>query len=146
MNRGYTYIYLCGAVGVALTASTFSFNALADSAFSDVGGHWAENEINKWSEKEIIVGNEGRFEPDAEITRAETATIINRIMNYQTASENVFLDLTDDWYKEAVLKAAADNVIIGYEGYARPNDPVTREEAFVMLARALRIDSVGRRH
>ena len=140
MNRGIRYYLLCGAVGVALTASTFSFNALADSAFSDVGGHWAENEINKWSEKEIIVGNEGRFEPDAEITRAETATIINRIMNYQTASENVFLDLTDDWYKEAVLKAAADNVIIGYEGYARPNDPVTREEAFVMLARALRID------
>lgn len=129
-----------GAAAAALMSAAFAY---AEPVFGDTAGHWAEAEINKWSGYGIIEGSEGSFEPDKEITRAETAAIINRIMNYQQTAENTFIDLNDGWYKEAVLKTAADNVLMGYDGYVRPLDAVTREEAFVMLARALRISPSG---
>ena len=108
--------------------------------FSDISGHWAQSAIEKWSGYEIIEGFDGQFKPDDPITRAEMAVIINRLMAYPEAGENQFTDLEEDWYKDAILKAAANGVLMGYEGQARPNDVMTREEAAVMLARALHVE------
>ncbi len=50
--------------------------------FTDVAGHWAENEIHEAAAHGWIKGYEdGTFKPDQFITRAEAMTMINRVLN-----------------------------------------------------------------
>jgi len=107
------------------------------AAYSDVQDHWAQPAIEKWSDLEIIQGSNGTFRPDDPITRGEMAVIINRVMQYQTANQNNFADLDDAFYTDAILKANAAGVIEGNGTEVRPTDKITREEATVMLGRAL---------
>lgn len=111
--------------------------AIAAAAYSDVEEHWAEPAIEKWSDLGIIQGSDGKFRPEDPITRGEMAVIIDRIMQYQRAADNTFTDLDEAFYTEAILKANAAGVITGYDTLVRPTDNITREEAVVMLGRAL---------
>lgn len=50
--------------------------------FTDVQGHWAENDIHEAAAHGWIRGYEdGTFKPDKFITRAEAMTMINRVLN-----------------------------------------------------------------
>ena len=51
-------------------------SALAAS-FADTRGHWAEDAISRWSDRGVIQGHNGDFEPDSPITRADMAVIID---------------------------------------------------------------------
>lgn len=113
----------------------------AFAEFSDVQGHWGQKEIEKWSEKGIIQGSDNMFRPNAPVTRGEMAVMIDRIMKYQVKAGNSFKDLDQSWYTEAVLKTNTAGIILGSNGNVRPNDNITREEASVILARALRLDA-----
>lgn len=122
----------------------FAFSASAfGAAYNDVSGHWAESEINEWSQFGIIQGFDGNFRPDDSITRGEMATIIQRIMYYKTAAANSFSDLpAEEWYTEPMLKLNAAGVMLGDgAGHANPQNTITRQEALVMLARALGLNS-----
>lgn len=132
-------IIVSSVAALSLSAAGLPLNVFS-VPFSDINGHWAQSAIEKWNEHEIIEGFEGLFKPDDEITRAEMAVIIDRLMVYQPAPDNPFQDLTEEWYKEAMINAAANGVLQGFEGQARPDDTITREEAAVMLARALHIE------
>ena len=112
----------------------------ASAAFSDVRGHWAQAEIEKWSEKGIVQGYGGMFRPNDPVTRGEMAVILDRIMKYQAKADNSFSDLDQSWYTDAILKANAAGVILGNDGKVRPKDNITRQEAAGMIARALKID------
>ena len=53
------------------------------NVFDDIAGHWAACYINTAAEWGWIIGNEGlggSFRPDDEISRAETAALINRML------------------------------------------------------------------
>ena len=132
-------IIVSSVAALSLSAAGLPLNVFS-VPFSDINGHWAQSAIEKWNEHEIFEGFEGLFKPDDEITRAEMAVIIDRLMVYQPAPDNPFQDLTEEWYKEAMINAAANGVLQGFEGQARPDDTITREEAAVMLARALHIE------
>lgn len=108
-------------------------------SFRDTQGHWAQDVIDKWSEYGVIQGYDNNFEPDAPITRGDMAVIIDRIMDYQEEAENTFSDLGTAYYTDAVLRVAAAGVMEGYNGQVRPDDPITREEAVCVLARALSV-------
>lgn len=110
--------------------------------YSDTEGHWAEEQILKWSKEGLLQGSKGQFRPGDNITRAEMAVIVDRLMDYQIAAENGFLDLHNTWYTEAILKNSLAGVIKGADGAVRPEDKITRQEAVVMLSRALGIEAV----
>jgi len=114
---------------------------LAFASFSDVKGHWAQTKIEKWSEKGIIQGSGGQFRPNSPITRGEMAVILDRVMKYQVKAANTFYDLDQSWYTEAILKANAAGIILGSNNYVRPKDNITREEAVVILGRALGLNA-----
>ncbi len=42
--------------------------------------------------------------------------ILDRLLHYQTVAQNQFTDLETAYYTEAVLKANAAGVMLGYEG------------------------------
>lgn len=129
---------LAGTLSAAVAVTTVPYAVMAAS-YQDTAGHWAETAIDRWSDRGLIQGYDGLFQPDDAVTRAEMAVLIDRLMKYQTTGDAQFLDLPETWYTDAVQKAAAGQVLLGYEGYVRPEDSVTREEAAVMMARALHL-------
>lgn len=117
--------------------------AAAAVTFDDIAGHWAEETIEEWSSSGIVVGYDGKFRPDDNITRGEMAVILDRLMKYKVSVSNPFTDLASGkFYTDAVLKANAAGVMLGYNGKVNPTASITREDAFLMIARALKIGEV----
>ena len=77
------------------------------------------------------------FAPGAVTTRAQLVQILyNFVGEPKVTGETPFTDLTQDWYKNAVLWAYQNDVVAGTgDGTTfSPNDPVTREQIAVLLA------------
>lgn len=109
-------------------------------AYTDTKGHWAEKEINSLSLNGMISGyTDNSFKPDKNMTRAELVTVINRLLGNKEENTKYVPDINaKDWFYSEVRKGIQSGIIKGNsEGYVRPNDLVTREEAIVMLQRAL---------
>lgn len=124
------------AMGVLFGCSAAAFAA---DTYADTTGHWAEDAIIEWSGENVLNGYNGNFRPDDSITRGEMAAILHRIMQYSEIATNTFTDLDNSaWYTDAVLRANAAGVMLGDGvGGMRPTDTITRQEAIVMIARAL---------
>jgi len=80
---------------------------------NDIRGHWAEEDLNKWMEKGILVGyQDGTIRPDNNITRAEFVTLINKVFGLYELSREQFADVEDSkWYSREILKARAAGYI-----------------------------------
>lgn len=132
---------LCLALVLALVLSM----AGTAMAFSDTGSHWASREIDKWSKTDILSGYpDGSFNPDGTITRAELFKIAAVLMGYTEQAENTFTDLASDaWYAPYILRLAAAGVVQGGNGLVRPNDSITRQEAFTVFARMFGISGAA---
>ncbi|MNZ89754.1 Endo-1,4-beta-xylanase A precursor [compost metagenome] len=111
--------------------------------FTDMNNHWAKTAVNDMGSRMVINGTgEGNFSPDQLITRAEFAAIIVRGLGLKMENGDVpFSDIGQgDWYSEAVQTAYVYGLINGYtEGAFRPNDSITREQAMVIIAKAMAI-------
>jgi len=126
-------------VAFLLTAAVPVFGAA-----SDISGHWAEDVINKWTGNGVISGYpDGTFKPENSITRAEFVKLVSKIFNYIDKSEAGFPDVNaNDWYADVVSKAVASGIIVGdSNGNFRPNDPISRQEAAVVLTRAFKLEA-----
>ena len=124
---------LCAALSALMLTSA------ASAAFADTPGHWAEKSIDRWSEYGVVVGGgDGNFNPNQSITRAQMATILCAVCGWKDVAENTFSDVKgDEWFAPYVLKANAAGAMSGYDGMMRPNDTITRQEAAVMMYKAL---------
>ena len=72
------------------------------ATFADVTSHWAKDEISIAANHGWIKGYEdGSFKPDQKITRAETMTLVNRVLNR-------LLETKDDLHKD--MKTWVDNM------------------------------------
>nr|WP_221886015.1 glycosyl hydrolase [Paenibacillus zeisoli] len=101
--------------------------------------HWANVSIEKWKSNGLIRGYEdGSFHPDQPITRAEFATILNKVFGYYDKSGTSFSDVSaDSWYSDALAIAKKAGYYQGFENNeARANTKITREDAVTLLARA----------
>ncbi len=124
---------------VILLLSISSATGVFAQSFKDTKNHWAKNEINRWSDRGVIKGYNGKFNPDDPVTRAEMAAIINSIFKYHLVAQNSFVDLPDEWYKEAILKNNKKGIILGYNKKVRPLDNITHQEVAIMLSNAFNI-------
>lgn len=106
--------------------------------FSDIKGHWAENYIREAVAKGYVGGYpDGTFQPNKAITRAEFCHMINAALGNKGMSDIAFSDVPQsEWYYDDVRKAVSGTFVSGYEDKTfRPNNPITRQEAAVVLAR-----------
>lgn len=111
-----------------------------ETTYSDVTGHWAQSAILRWSDYGVLQGSEGKFSPDGTLTRGQMAVILSRLLNLPAAPSAGFTDVAPDaWYADGINRCAAAGILQGSEGKAMPEDPITREQAMVMLCRALGI-------
>ena len=125
-------------IAMAMTLSLLTLGAAAKGTYSDTQGTWAEAAIERWSGYGMIQGNNGKFDPNGDLTRGQMATMLTRLLKLAAAESAGFSDITDEtWCADAVNRCAAAGIMLGNNGKAMPNAPITRQEAMVMLARAL---------
>ena len=109
------------------------------SSFSDIkDGAWCCRAVSTLTNMGIIKGyTDGTFRPNADITRAELATIIARFAKLDVNTKT-FSDITGHWAQKNIELAAGNGWINGYtDGTFRPNKSIIRAETFAMINRVL---------
>lgn len=83
----------------ATIAARFDTNDTAGSgSFTDIAGHWAEQYIKRAYTLGWVNGySDGSFHPDADITRAEAVTLINRVLGRDSLTADSLLNGMTEW-------------------------------------------------
>ena len=129
----------------AMTVSLLTVGTGAvEPTYGDTAGHWAESSIERWSGHSIIQGSNGQFDPNGQLTCAQLATILAKLLKLPAAKYAGFTDNTADaWYYDAINRCAAAGILNGNgDGTVTPEAPISRERAMVMLGRALGIEPI----
>lgn len=148
MNKKSLKKRLALLVAMVMIVASFG-SSFAASTFTDLNkAAWAAPTIQKWTGFGLINGyGDGTFKPSASITRAEFVAIAYRAFNLSSTQSYKFLDVkAGDWYYDAVSQTARLGYIKGYgDGNFKPNAPITRAEAAVVIANmyGLNADEVG---
>lgn len=132
----------------ALIARALGLKEAAGSPFGDVGeSAWYRGYASALHTAGILSGKgDGRFEPDALITREEIAVIVARSLEYldinlaQNNTSTSFADanMISDWAFEAVRLLADAGFIRGYPDESfKPGKQATRAEAAQLLQHLL---------
>lgn len=107
---------------------------------------WGRSAIHWAYASNVTVGKEnGEFDPDNSITRAEAVTMLTKIKEidvskYQGESK-VFNDVNGAWYTSYVNAAYENKMVSGKgDGIFAPNDTLTRAEAATMIVKAMGYD------
>lgn len=111
--------------------------------YSDANNQWYSDALNYATDKGYISGyTDGRFNPNANMTREEFAQMISKYVaeNVKKVEDNTlisFKDVSDkNWSKSAIQDALERGIIKGYEdGTFRGDRDITRAEAVRMLNR-----------
>ena len=112
--------------------------------FSDVPKNsWASNFIKSLNKRDLITGfSDGNFRPNKYATRAEFATLLQKLFDKKNSKNAIkFKDLTPDyWASDAINKVSTTGLLKGYPAADfRPDQPVTRAEVLVAIATALKL-------
>ncbi|MEW9700392.1 S-layer homology domain-containing protein [Paenibacillus sp. SI8] len=119
----------------------FSTFMVAESrkTFGDLASHWARKDIEVMVARHMVNGvDDNAFAPDNNITRAEFAALLSRVLKLgDAAGDSAFQDVAgNEWYAGDVMKAAKAGIIEGADRNFRPGDMISRQEMAVMIQRA----------
>lgn len=118
-------------------------NSSRTTRYSDANNQWYSDALNYATDKGYISGyTDGRFNPNANMTREEFAQMISKYVaeNVKKVEDNTlisFKDVSDkNWSKSAIQDALERGIIKGYEdGTFKGDRDITRAEAVRMLNR-----------
>ena len=101
------YCYLIFVLSMLLAFSAVPYVS-AETEFTDIDGHWAENVIKKWQNSGYISGYpDGSFKPDNPVTRAELSRILSSAFDLKENEQIAYDDITDnEWYYSYLEKSA----------------------------------------
>lgn len=133
--------------GLSLVLSlslAFSLMAVGASAeeFADMPNGWSMDAVASAVENGLLRGNDGKLDPTGLLTRAQLATVIVRAFGATAEADlSGFTDVeADRWYYSALAKAKGMGVMNGTSSTTMsPDRPISRQEVFVILARALKL-------
>ncbi|MBQ4631043.1 MAG: InlB B-repeat-containing protein, partial [Clostridia bacterium] len=113
--------------------------------FEDFPTGWSQDAVSAAVNNGLLQGRTPtRLEPKGNLTRAEMATIINRAFGAKIEADiSSYHDVNiTEWYYHEIAKAVNMQTFYGDgNGRMRPNDFITREEIFAVIARALVLES-----
>ncbi|OKP82819.1 hypothetical protein A3844_23290 [Paenibacillus helianthi] len=116
-------------------------------AFTDVpADSWAARGVQRWSGNGVVSGyGDGTFRPNAPVTKAEFAVMINRIFNYTVEAATLPADVpASAWYRSDIAKGiAAGYLSTGKDNHLTPAAPLTRAEAAVALQKIFKLEAGG---
>ena len=132
---------LVSILALVMVVSLVPITAFAQE-FADMPNDWSTEALEKAAENGLLQGYDGKIWPSKNLTRAEMATVINRSFgSYVEASLTTFDDMDEaKWYYSEMAKAVQMKTFKGDGKNLNPENNITREEAFVVLARALKLE------
>lgn len=116
-------------------------DTLASTApYSDIDGHFAQAEIEKLSADGIINGFEdGTFRPNEYVTRAQACKMIAFVFNLGQGGVSAFDDVdSGSWCYPYVSALSEKKIVLGDGNKFRPDDRITRQDAAVIVDRAMK--------
>ena len=139
MNKKRTLAMLL-AGAMLLPANAF---AASPEDFTDFPTDWSAAGLRSAVQNGLLNGSNGQINSSGLLIRAQMAAIINRAFAARkTADLSVYSDAnTSAWYYNDLELAVAMRTFQGANGKLNPEAPITREEAFVVLARAFALES-----
>ena len=130
-------------LSLALTASLTAPQASAagtGSTLPELDGHSSQSAFERWHANGIVEGDSRGMRPDANMTVGEFAAILSRAMGYTETVENPYADLKGtEWYAPYILQLTAAGILQGDGTNCNAEEPMNRERATVLFARALGI-------
>ena len=134
ITREHAAIMLVRELGLQKKATyKQSFNDVPTTLYS-------YSDIMAAAEAGLLFGKgDNLFEPNANLTRAEMATILQRAYRLQGENKNSFRDVpTSHWAYRTIEAVATNGIAFGYDDKTfRPSNPTTRAEFSVFLHRAI---------
>lgn len=114
----------------------------AQRGFSDISGHWAENDINRLVEAGYVHGYPDRtFRPNKPVSRAEFIVLLASCLKISpsTAAASYFADTSSHWARGYIASAVARGILVPseYPAGLKPDGYLKRSEAAAMMVRAL---------
>ena len=110
-----------------------------EDGFTDVPSDaWYAEAVKYVTEQGLMNGtSESTFAPLMNLSRSMMAQIFyNMEQRPETSGSNPFTDVADgQWYTDAVIWAAEQEIVNGYGGAFQPDGDITREQLAVMLYR-----------
>lgn len=139
MNKKRTLAMLL-AGAMLLPANAF---AASPEDFTDFPTDWSAAGLRSAVQNGLLNGSNGQINSSGLLIRAQMAAIVNRAFAARkTADLSVYSDVnTSAWYYNDLELAVAMRTFQGANGKLNPEAPITREEAFVVLARAFALES-----
>lgn len=139
MNKKRTLAMLL-AGAMLLPANAF---AASPEDFTDFPTDWSAAGLRSAVQNGLLNGSNGQINSSGLLIRAQMAAIVNRAFAARkTADLSVYSDAnTSAWYYNDLELAVAMRTFQGANGKLNPEAPITREEAFVVLARAFALES-----
>ena len=142
---------ITAVLGTQTAVATVSVVCGTDTCqyYTDVdAGAWYHPAVDFVTEHKLMQGVDAKartFVPSHELTRAQLAQVLYNMENPgDTASEKSFKDVKQGaWYYNAVIWAADNGIVKGYEdGCFYPNRPITREQMVTMLYRYMQFKGI----
>lgn len=112
-------------------------------AFTDLGNHtWAATAIMTLFQKGVVTGlSEGKYGPSEYITRGDFMLMLYRAFNLTKGTADTGATFKDvpagSYYAEAIEVARTLGIAKGSDGYFRPTDRLSRQDAMVLIYRTL---------
>ncbi|EJQ49603.1 Uncharacterized protein BWINRASL_03448 [Bacillus mycoides] len=111
----------------------------------DITGGWYEADIRELDKRGIMVGDgKGSYWPERLVTRGEFANLVSRSLQLPEGKSN-FKDLSTAHPSlvDGINRAASAGIISGRgNGVFAPNDTIKRDEAVIMIDRALQYKNI----
>jgi len=132
------------AAMVITMVPVFSIQAAGSTNFVDMPSDWSTDALQKAVSNGLISGFDepgGKYiKPTSSLTRAQMATMVNRAFGAENlANLSQASDISStEWYAREMAKAVAMGTF-KIDATMRPNAPITRQEAFTVLARAFKL-------
>ena len=115
------------------------------SQYKDFPNDWSAKSLEQAIDDGLLNGSNGMIDAKGLLTRAQMAAIVSRAFGAaKTASLDDYRDvLPSAWYYSDMGKAVKMGAFQGANGLLNPDAPITREEAFTVLARAFAFEGGG---
>ncbi len=113
---------------------------LLGKPFNDINNHWAQSYIIDLYKKGIVKGlSNNRFEPNKNLTRAEAAALLVKMLGLQNESgAGSFSDTKGHWGEKQISIAKQYGIFMGYNNNLfYPDKFITREEFAVVADKVL---------
>ncbi len=136
------FVNTAAILSSTLVVSMAAMPAFAQSRFSDVTDrYWASPYVQSLTGANVISGfPDGTFQPDAQMTRAQFASILSGGFSQPSVRQPItFTDVpANHWAAGAIASAYSQGFLRGYpDGSFGPEKPITRLEVLLALSNGL---------